>query len=459
MTLGCIDELRELLRCRSGLDLGRGGMEASLERFVGERLDATGLPLALYLEALRTPGSEELRRLLEAMTVVYTWFFRDPGQFAMLERVLPTIDPSRPASIWVAGCATGEEPYSVALVAARLGRVVDILGTDLNGEALLRAREGRYSAASLGAVDPVFRDRYLGSQSGDYVVPDAVKRSVRFELRNLLDPAPRAPSAAGWDIVICRNVLIYFGRKQARKTLDGLAGALAPGGFLVVGASEGILEKPAALETTSVAGRAVLRRPSSESLQAQRARGGGVIATPPFPTSVPWVAEQSSAHGPRSGVPTQGPHAVKQAAGATPRKILDHGHAALDAGDILAARRSYLHALELDPTCAEALMFNGITHFLDGNMAEALHHLRGALCLDATLWAACFYQALCYENQGHAEDAARAYAQVLWLAEKHAEPRDGHAILSAWRSDLLNVARRRAHLGRDVARAVPSSGA
>jgi chemotaxis methyl-accepting protein methylase len=442
VTLARLPELRELLQRRSGLDLGRGGMEANLERFVRERLQAIGMTHAQYLDELRTPGSEELRQLLEAMTVVYTWFFRDPGQFAVVEHILRAFGADHTPSIWVAGCATGEEPYSVALVAARLGKKVDILGTDLNREALRHAREGRYAASSLDAVDPAFRAQFLGPGSSDYVVPDAVKQCVHFEAGNLVDTAPRAPTPGGWDIVICRNVLIYFGREQARKTLDTLASSLAPGGYLILGATEGIQEKPSTLETVGVAGRALLRRPQSESerrsppldcLQPQAA-----VVQPPVRSTRPTAC----AH--RPGRVRESPSV---SGGVTASMALERGHAALDSGDLLGARRSYLHAIELEPTCAEAFMFNGITHFLDGDHGEALHQLRGALYLDATLWAACFYQALCYENMGHAEDAARSYAQVLQLAEKHGERDDRRSVLNAWRSDLLNVARSRAHLG------------
>lgn len=467
-----VSHLRILLERHSGLDLGRGGMEVNLVNFVRQRLAANRLTFQRYLEQLELPGSEELRLLIETMTVVYTWFFRDPGQFQVIEQLLRDFSSERKMGIWVAGCATGEEPYSVALVAAELAKPVDILGTDLNSKALGHAKLGRYSVASLQAVDAAMRSRYLQNATGDFQVPETAKQSVRFQLGNLVEAAPRSPSAEGWDLVICRNVLIYFGPEQARRTLDNLASCLAPGGTLILGASEAILERPTSLNVVGVAGRAVLRRPKPGESHSSSPR---LVPAAPSPVAgqlcrsarvlresvdetLPLTAkkhEQDTVLGsaasaaalartpPRFELPN---HSIAT----TAHSALQQGHSALDAGQIPTAREYYLHAVSLDPTCAEALMFAGIAHYLDGALDDALSQLRGALCLDASLWAACFYQALCYENMGYAEDAARSYSQVVKLVGDHPGHSDEHPFLKGWRHDLLAVAKKRAHVSTNL---------
>lgn len=456
-----LSHLRELLMRRAGLDLGRGGMEANLSNFVRQRLSITKLDCERYFERLEVPGSEELRLLLDAMTVVYTWFFRDPGQFTVLEQLIQRFPSERTLGIWVAGCATGEEAYSVALVATSLRKRVDILGTDLNSEALRHASAARYTSASLAPVDASMRARYLGNSPDDFIVPDTVRQCVRFKHGNLVDPAPRASAPEGWDLVICRNVLIYFGQEQARRVLDHLACSLAPGGYLILGASEAILERPAALSFVGLGGRAVLQRPQNLDghpsaprvatvgalplpLKNQAVRAPSVTASRPLAETTP----QSSV-----AAANKTARALEEApsnAGipATVRNALERGHAALEAGKIPVARDCYLRAVQLDVTCAEASMFAGIAHYLDGDLTKALHLLRGALCLDGTLWAACFYQALCYENMGYAEEAAHSYSLVLQLAREQTDGANGHPFLSAWRNDLLAVAGKRAHPGK-----------
>lgn len=462
MSAAYVPFLRGILERRSGLDLGRGGMEATLANFVQGRLAKGRLSFERYLEQLDIAGSEELRVLVEAMTVVYTWFFRDPGQFLVIEELIQSFASDRTMSIWVAGCATGEEAYSVALVAAALGKRVQILGTDVNSAALDHARAGRYSAGSLNAIDAGMRERYIGSDAEDFVVPENVRETVRFELGNLVDAAPRAPTAGGWDLIICRNVLIYFTPEQARRTLELFANGLAPGRHLVLGASEAILERPTTLSVLGVAGRAVLQRPPSvpprESLDLQF-KTTATASSSRLPVSAPRLAIRPVVTTPAGYLTADKPSGVVRSHANTGGPMppctataLQQGRLALDAGDIATAKSLCTQAVNLDPTCAEAAMFAGIAHYLDGDFPEALRLLRGALCLDATLWAACFYQALCFENIGYADDAAHAYAQVVKIAEQHGHAVSRHSFLENWRSDLLAVAAKRArHVanGRD----------
>jgi chemotaxis protein methyltransferase CheR len=433
-------------------------MEASLVHYVQQRLTERRMTYECFLEELEIPGCDELRNLVEAMTVVYTWFFRDPGQFRVIEELIRDFASERAMSIWVAGCATGEEPYSVALVAAALGKRVEILGTDLNTAALNHARAGRYATASLNAVDVAMRERYLSEiAGGEFVIPDAIRKSVRFQSGNLVDAAPRAPTGQGWDLIICRNVLIYFSQEQARRTLEIFANSLAPERHLVLGASEAILERPVGLTVVDVAGRAILERPrSGQSGAMLRPPSGDKPSAPALRVAQPSepriqarptklaVSQSTSRGGATTANVTRACHPTLIGSVELPQTSIDalrKGCAALDAGDVLAAKELCSLAVRLDPTCAESAMFAGIAHYLDGNFEEALRLLRSALCLDAKLWPACFYQALCYDNLGYADDAARSYALVTKFAD--ASGSSTHHFLAHWRSDLLDVARKR----------------
>ena len=463
--------LAVLLQRHAGLDLGRGGMTSNLKRFVQERLESTQLSIDGYLEQLGTASSPELQRLLESMTIVYTWFFRDPGQFRVVEQLISSWPKERVMRIWVAGCATGEEAYSVALIASRLGKSADILGTDLNREALAHAEGARYSATSLRAVDTEMRSRYLGNVEGVFTIPEPARRMVRFQNGNLVDAPPRAPSKEGWHLILCRNVLIYFEKQQARRTLDAMGSSLAPGGHIILGASESILEGSDSLTNVGIAGRAVLQRPESTSwtptmarisantFDSARAAGNRRLddvarapsSAPRTPSTVTARAAVLSA-APLSGVSiTQAASyramapILPSAAGQSLQGVLALGHSLLDAGNVHGALDTYAQAITLDPSSAEALMYAGITHYLAGTLSQALTQLRGALFLNGNLWPACFYQALCYDSMGYPADAAQSYRLVVELAARFPASTEAPVLIRAWHSELMAVAKSRAH--------------
>jgi hypothetical protein len=235
------------------------------------------------------------------------------------------------------------------------------------------------------------------------------------------------------------------------------AGGLSPAGYLVLGASEAILDRPTLLNVVGVAGRAVLQRSSPGRARVETPLSDFKVplvsmtaitvadARPPVvPPSVYAGRDGCSAERTSGVIRTEAPGA-NESTSRSVESALQAGRTALDAGDIVKAKHHFAMALQLEPTCAEAAMFAGISHYLDGDFDEALRLLRGALCLDSTLWAACFYQALCYENIGYAEEAVRSYAQVLRIADQQGSATETHPLLDNWRNDLLAVAKQRTH--------------
>lgn len=178
-----------------------------------------------------------------ALTVGESYFCRHPEQLDAFTRIaLPERARVRPAvSVLSAGCASGEEPYTLAMLALEHCPVpVDILAVDVDPDALARARAARYSAWALRATPEPVRRRWFRDTDGR-TVPDArIRDAVRFEERNLAVDDPDLWRPQRYDIVFCRNVIMYLTPEATHRLLASIAGALAPGGYLFLGATESL---------------------------------------------------------------------------------------------------------------------------------------------------------------------------------------------------------------------------
>jgi len=259
-----VSGLEECLRSHAGLELPAWVIES---RAVA-RMSALGLSPAAYLELISSaPGAGELRALLEAVRVGETRFFRHRPQVdALLEVVVPAWRErdERSPRVWSAGCASGEEAYTLALVLSRaMPRPVyspTILGTDVSAEAIAVAKRGVYPASAREHVPPPWQDGLLACVDAEqrpsvHVDPDA-RALVTFRQQNLADPElPR-----GFDLVWCRNVLIYFAPEARARAMERLVDALEPGGFLFVGYSE-TLRDVAGLRAIRLADQVLWEKP------------------------------------------------------------------------------------------------------------------------------------------------------------------------------------------------------
>lgn len=197
-------------------------------------------------------GSDELRRLTDAVTTNKTEFFRESAHYDWLtSRVLPELlgkDPAigsgRPLRVWSAGCSSGEEPYTLSMVLSEFGRRpggfdYHITATDLSSRMLDTALRAVYRAEAASNVPPELRERYLlrsrDRSDGRVRVVPAIRRKVSFGRLNLLEPLG---FDVPFDAVFCRNVLIYFNRETQIDILRRMAGAMVEGGYLFVGHSE-----------------------------------------------------------------------------------------------------------------------------------------------------------------------------------------------------------------------------
>lgn len=210
--------------------------------------------------------------LVAEITVGETYFFRDAEQFAALrEEIFPQVamamHPGATLRVWSAGCASGEEPYSLAIVLRDLGLMgnAHVLGTDLCRGALARARRARYGPWSLRAMPEESKARYFETEGRDVSLLPSLQHGVEFHYLNLADDA--FPSMAtgiwGMDVILCRNVLIYFDAETVARVAHRLIASLADDGWLLLGASDPAISRFVACDVVTTRGGLAYRRPAN----------------------------------------------------------------------------------------------------------------------------------------------------------------------------------------------------
>ena len=240
--------LADLLARHSGIFLGEGKdylLESRLSRIV-EQFGLPGLPALVQRLRLGTDAAL-LKETVEAMTTQETLFFRDTTPFkALRETIVPSLAPVRRAQgrrlrIWSAACSTGQEPYSVAMLLTTLlpplgSADVEIVATDYSPKAVARAQEGLYSQFEVQRGLPVnLLVRFFTQTPAGFRIAESLRRWVSFQEHNLL---LSAAFLGQFDVILCRNVLIYFDRPVKQTVFERLTQALAPDGYLLLGAAE-----------------------------------------------------------------------------------------------------------------------------------------------------------------------------------------------------------------------------
>jgi chemotaxis protein methyltransferase CheR len=220
----------------------------TITRRIGSRLSRRGVSsMEEYLAVLDRDASE-YDSLIEALTINVTEFFRNPKSFAAIrDIVIPAIIADKRAHlhriirVWSCGCAGGDEAYSAAiLLDGKLGKAIDrfsvsVTGTDVSESTLAEARKGKYTAARLKAMDPELVKKYFTeNNAGEYSVRRGIKDMVKFQRHDVVSDPPFRRC----DVILCRNLLIYFNRELQADTVLKLRDCLNPGGFLVLGMAE-----------------------------------------------------------------------------------------------------------------------------------------------------------------------------------------------------------------------------
>jgi chemotaxis protein methyltransferase CheR len=432
LTPADLDAVLGLVGRRAGLAFPPARLPAA-EAGARRSLARAGVPAERYL-ALLAAGGAAFDDLLGELTVGETYFFREPGQFAFLRsEVLPLAHQRGGLRAWSAGCATGEEAYSLAALFEQegLGDRAFLLATDLSPTALERARRGVYGAWSLRGDGAGLMRPFLRPLGERFVIDERLRRRVAFAPLNLAgDGYPSVVSGAcAMDLILCRNVLIYFDRAAVRRAAERLLASLVPGGWLLTAAADPPLATEAPFEAVvtdsgvfyrrpPLAGREVALSsvsrclvpvspglpPPSPPAPSLPLRGSGEEqARPPLAEARAALARGDYAH---AAALADGPGA--DAAVLRVRALANLGSGDAEAFCAAAAAR---HPLSAELAFLHALLLLGRDRGDD-----ALAALRRVLYLDRSLAAAHFALAGLLERRGERAGARRAYAAARELA-------------------------------------------
>ncbi|NTU42261.1 MAG: tetratricopeptide repeat protein [Nitrospirales bacterium] len=260
--MGLLQEVVQLISQETGLNI----REQDLTRFAGiisERTKSYGLSPEGYCRLLKTDRAEsrrEWKEIIGLLTVGETYFFRDSGQFLLLRNsIMPEIIEKnrkrKSLRIWSAGCSSGEEPYSLAilvneLIPQRAGWEIIIVGTDINEKAIEKARLGRYRQWSFRKVSQDTMARYFKKTTNGWILDERIRSMVRFEVGNLVKSSypDYGSDLHDMDLILCRNVFIYFKPEAISTVVSKMAATLCEGGHLMTGHSEIALQSAGALK-------------------------------------------------------------------------------------------------------------------------------------------------------------------------------------------------------------------
>ena len=266
-----VSALRAIVRDHCGVTYGLDS-GFLFERRLGPRIEALGLDgFAAYCDYLRRPleGPAEIAHLVELLTTHETYFFRELFQLDAFRReVLPELVGERAAlrrlTLWSAGCSTGEEAYTLAMILLESGAcpgwVLRVLGTDISRKVLAAARVGVYGPSSFRTTEPELRERYFDPVGESFRVRDEVRALCSFRQVNLVD-ADALATVGPVDAIFCRNVLMYLAPDARRRIVDGFHDALVPGGYLFLGHSESLLNQETPFEVVHLRREIAYRRP------------------------------------------------------------------------------------------------------------------------------------------------------------------------------------------------------
>jgi chemotaxis protein methyltransferase CheR len=269
-----LDEIRMLIEQRTGI-----WFDESRERFfstrVREHMNERGTSRGNELLRTLRQSNVEFDALVERVLTQETSFFRYPAVYEALEkRVLPEMhvkkfwENPRTLRIWSAGCATGEEPYSIAICVADAlmfadAWKIDILATDVSRHAIKQAETGRYGSRSLGKLGEKQLAAHFAPNGGDLQVKPRIRKMVTFVQMNLT----QSVYVGRMDMIFCMNVLIYFSEERRRTLAQRFYDTLEPGGYLFLGHSESLSKFPGKFQAIVLNDCILYRKPSAEASQ------------------------------------------------------------------------------------------------------------------------------------------------------------------------------------------------
>lgn len=271
--------LRDLIKSELGLFFDDGS-KFLLERRLSRRLRIHRLSdFRDYYRFLLydKKKDEEMTAVIDLLTVNETFFFREQNQLrAFSEEILPEIRETNKEKkrirVWSAGCSTGEEPYTIAMLILEYGGLfgwdIEIFGSDINQRVLTTARRGVYKKNSFRTAGQYFIDKYFKEEEeSSFTISEGVKRLVNFSHLNLLDPF-KVKFVAQMDVIFCRNVLIYFDHPARKKVVDNFYDSLVEGGYLLLGHAESLMNISTSFALRHLKNDMVYQKPINQRVTA-----------------------------------------------------------------------------------------------------------------------------------------------------------------------------------------------
>jgi chemotaxis protein methyltransferase CheR len=448
------------------------------------RIEESGTSFDDLVARLEAAHPEDVRALADRLTVGETYFFRNTNDLqAFVRVVLPDRIRARSASqklrILSAGCSSGEEPYTLAMLLLRVpelaGWDVGIKGIDLNPVAIARATAARYGAWSLRQTPADTRERFFTTRGREYRLVEEVRARVAFEQRNLVteDPAFWVPRA--FDVVFCRNVMMYFAPEVTRRVVARIASSLTPGGYLFLGHAETLRGVSSEFHLRHSHGTFYYQRRDGDldslPVESAHAISPGAEVSPPT-TDADWVeairqASERIAELTRPGGTAPGEQHGAAGGGASTGSDVSAAGAASAGVAAGAGLPLVAHARELmkeerftaalaalgtgpleDETDTDVLILRAVLLVSSGDAGRAEEVCERVLALDELNAEAHYVKALCREHAGDLGAAANQDHYALYLDATFAMPRL-HLGLMARRAGDLDAARR--ELSRAVA--------
>jgi chemotaxis protein methyltransferase CheR len=447
----------------------RLGLRVDLERagdLLGRRAAAHHEPVAAYLDRVDHADAREIRALVSELTVGETYFLRHIEQFrAFIDGAAPDRLGRGRLRVLSIGCSSGEEPYTLAMVLRDRwpAAAFAVHAIDLNPKAIARARAGRYSQWSLRAVPPELEQRWFRRDGQEVVVAPEIRAAVTFENANVLDGGLLAIDAS-WDVVFCRNMMMYLTEEAADALIARLGRAIGPGGYLFLGHAESLRGRTDdfALRHTHGSfyyqrhlGTAVSELPDAPGIDC-------VVEPAPATSDAGWYEDIRAA---TARVHAMVDGALEQTHRREPRLLVDPAPAPIpgpgqvpaqpavlrpDLGDILEllAQERFAEALarlnHLGPASAadrETVMLRAVVLTHAGRFADARAACTELLAVDGASSGANYLLALCCDSTGDTDGAAQLATRAAELDPSFAMPRV-HLGLLARRSGNRELASR-----------------
>lgn len=426
------EPLKDYLIAATGLSYYRS-RNAELSEHIGRHLTMLGLTDCLsYLRRLQwgLKGQEELDKLIEDLTIGETYFFRHPDLFTALEQsILPEVIERnaevRRLRIWSAGSSIGAEAYTISILLKRRfahrmrGWEVAILGTDINRSFLSRAAEGRFEDWALRGLSDELKQHCFSREGEYWMLKREFKEGVSFQYCNLVkDPYP-VPShnAAGFDVILCRNVMIYFSPPVIERIVGNMRRALVDRGWLLVGHAEHDLERFRDFRTVQFQGAMAYQRVDEKPMGTPGVHQcSSGVRFPEAPSQKPNLRAEASAEAsiaiPGDLTSRETPLAQKDSPGelASLRGIMDQG--AFEQAETYC--RQLLKTHKLNPVFH---LYHALILEQRGQIVLCEKALRRAIYLDRDSVLAHYYLGLTLKQMGRSAGAARSLRNALQLLE------------------------------------------